>query len=51
MPDVLTIGEDGHWPLDDARADIVLATETLEHVVDPPAFLVEAHRCMRPGAA
>ena len=49
MPDVLTIGEDGHWPLDDARADIVLATETLEHVVDPPAFLVEAHRCMRPG--
>jgi len=50
MPDVLTIGDDGRWPLDDARAEFVLATETLEHVVDPPAFLTEAYRCMRPGA-
>ncbi len=49
MPDVLLIGEDGRWPLDDAQADFVLATETLEHVVDPPAFLAEAHRCIRPG--
>jgi SAM-dependent methyltransferase len=49
MPDVLLIGGDGHWPLDDTQADFVLATETLEHVIDPPAFLAEAHRCLRPG--
>jgi SAM-dependent methyltransferase len=49
MPDVLTIGDDGRWPVEDARADFVLATETLEHVVNPRAFLAEAHRCIRPG--
>jgi SAM-dependent methyltransferase len=49
VPDVRLIGEDGRWPLDDDEADVVLATETLEHVVDPAAFLAEAHRCLRPG--
>src|SRR5581483_3603645 len=49
MPDVLLIGEDGRWPLGDSEADFVLATETLEHVIDPPAFLAEASRCLRPG--
>ena len=49
MPDVRLIAEDGRWPVADAQADVVLATETLEHVVDPPAFLAEAHRCLRPG--
>lgn len=49
MPDVLPIGDDGRWPLEDARADLVLATETLEHVADPAAFLAEARRCLRPG--
>jgi len=49
MPDVLPIGEDGRWPLADAKADVVLATETLEHVVDPAAFLAEARRCLRPS--
>lgn len=49
LPDVLLIGEDGRWPLDDEHADFVLATETLEHVADPPAFLAEVHRCIRPG--
>lgn len=49
MPDVLLIGEDGRWPLDDSRADFVLATETLEHVIEPRAFLAEAHRCLTPG--
>jgi SAM-dependent methyltransferase len=47
IPDVLPIGEDGRWPLGDGRVDVVLATETLEHVVDPAAFLAEAHRCLR----
>jgi SAM-dependent methyltransferase len=49
MPDVRLIADDGRWPVEDASADVVLATETLEHVVDPPAFLAEAHRCLRPG--
>jgi SAM-dependent methyltransferase len=37
------------WPLDDASVDTMLATETLEHVVDPPAFMREAYRCLKPG--
>jgi SAM-dependent methyltransferase len=37
------------WPADDASADLVLATETLEHVLDAAQFLDEAHRCLRPG--
>lgn len=41
---------DGHrWPVDDASADVVLATETLEHVEEPQEFLNEAHRCLAPG--
>jgi SAM-dependent methyltransferase len=49
VPDVLPIGSDGRWPLDDGSADLVLATETLEHVPDPPAFLAEARRVLPPG--
>lgn len=49
IPGVRLIREDGRWPVEDAQADVVLATETLEHVADPPAFLAEAHRCLRPG--
>lgn len=49
IPDVRLIGEDGRWPVLDSQADVVLATETLEHVPDPPAFLGEAHRCLRTG--
>lgn len=37
------------WPVADASADTVLATETLEHVVDSAHFIQEAHRCLRPG--
>jgi SAM-dependent methyltransferase len=49
IPDVRLISEEGRWPVRDSQADVVLATETLEHVPDPPAFLEEAHRCLRPG--
>jgi SAM-dependent methyltransferase len=49
IPGVRLIGADGRWPVSDAEADAVLATETLEHVADPQAFLAEAHRCLRPG--
>lgn len=49
MPDVRTISSDGSWPLEDGGADLVLATETLEHVPDSAAFLAEAMRVLRPG--
>jgi SAM-dependent methyltransferase len=39
---------DGHrWPLVDESADLVLATETLEHVLEPSLFLAEARRVLR----
>jgi len=37
------------WPVDDGCADAVLATETLEHVDEPDAFLREAYRALKPG--
>lgn len=49
VADVRAIGSDGRWPLEDREADVVLATETLEHVPEPPAFLAEAHRALKPG--
>ena len=47
-PDTLYFSGD-RWPVDDATADAVLSTETLEHVYDPRRFLAEAHRCLKPG--
>ena len=38
-----------NWPLDSGSVDVVLATETLEHVEDPARFLREANRCLRAG--
>lgn len=49
MPDVRPIADDGQWPVDDGEADLVLATETLEHVPEPDAFLTQAARILRPG--
>jgi SAM-dependent methyltransferase len=37
------------WPVQDATADTVLCTETLEHVLEPLGFLAEARRSLRPG--
>jgi len=37
------------WPIDSGSIDLVLCTETLEHVLEPLEFLAEAHRCLRPG--
>lgn len=34
------------WPVEPGSANCVLCTETLEHVLDPTAFLNEARRCM-----
>jgi SAM-dependent methyltransferase len=41
--------EGDRWPAQDASVDVVLATETLEHVPDPAVFLAEARRVLRPG--
>jgi SAM-dependent methyltransferase len=41
--------EGDRWPTRDDSFDVVLATETLEHVADPAVFLAETQRCLRPG--
>lgn len=35
------------WPVDDTSVDVLIATETLEHVPDPGAFLAQARRVLR----
>jgi SAM-dependent methyltransferase len=41
--------EGDRWPVEDDSIDVVLATETLEHVPEPAVFLAEARRVLRPG--
>ena len=48
VPDTLYYAGDA-WPVDDASADLVLCTETLEHVREPGVFLKQAARVTRPG--
>jgi SAM-dependent methyltransferase len=36
------------WPVADASVDVVLCTETLEHVLETRQFLFEAARCLAP---
>ncbi len=48
MPDTAYY-EGDVWPIADASIDVVLSTETLEHVPEPPVFLAEAFRCLKPG--
>jgi SAM-dependent methyltransferase len=48
LPDTLYF-TGNRWPVDDATADTVLCTETLEHVLDSLGFLAEAKRSLRPG--
>ena len=48
MPDT-TYYDGERWPIHDATVDVVLSTETLEHVPDPPQYLAEAFRCLKPG--
>jgi SAM-dependent methyltransferase len=48
VPD--TIYFDGEsWPVDTESVDLVLCTETLEHVLEPSKLLAEAERTLRPG--
>src|SRR6185437_11496064 len=48
MPDT-TYYEGDRWPVEDDSVDVVVCTETLEHVPEPRAFLAEAARCLRSG--
>lgn len=48
MPDTEYYEGDA-WPIAEASVDIVLATETLEHVPEPQVFLAEARRVLRDG--
>jgi SAM-dependent methyltransferase len=48
MPDT-TYYEGDRWPCADASVDVVLTTETLEHIPDPQVYLGQAFRCLKPG--
>jgi SAM-dependent methyltransferase len=37
------------WPLEDESVDLAVSDFTLEHVEDPPAFVAELARTLRPG--
>ncbi len=48
MPDTEYF-EGDRWPVPDDSVDVVLTTETLEHVLEPAVFLAEARRVLRNG--
>ena len=45
----LTLGDDGSVPAPDGSFDAVMSTQVLEHVPDPPAYLAECFRVLKPG--
>jgi SAM-dependent methyltransferase len=47
VPDARYFNGD-HWPIADSSVDLVLCTETLEHMPDSRQFLEEAFRCLAP---
>ena len=48
VPDTIYFRGD-RWPLEEASADVVLCTETIEHVPDTARFVSEIARVLRPG--
>jgi SAM-dependent methyltransferase len=48
MPDTTYFSGD-YWPVENATVNVVLCTETLEHVLETRRFLAEAARCLAPG--
>jgi SAM-dependent methyltransferase len=47
VPDTLYFSGDT-WPIPDKSADVILCTETMEHVFDTRRFLGEVSRCLAP---
>jgi SAM-dependent methyltransferase len=47
MPDT-TYYQGDKWPVPDGLVDVILCTETMEHVPEPAVFLTEAFRCLKP---
>jgi SAM-dependent methyltransferase len=37
------------WPVSDSSVNVVLCTETMEHVLETRTFLAQAARCLAPG--
>jgi SAM-dependent methyltransferase len=48
VPDTIHF-DGGRWPDSAHDADLILCTEALEHVLDPPQLLGEAFRALKPG--
>lgn len=45
----LTLGKDGHWPVETESADFVLSTQVLEHVANLKGYFSEIRRVLRPS--
>lgn len=48
IPDTVYF-EGNSWPVESESVDVVLCTETLEHVLEPSTLLAEAHRALVGG--
>jgi SAM-dependent methyltransferase len=49
VPDTLYYDPSGPWPVAPASISLAMASEVLEHVLEPGAFLASAFRCLVPG--
>ena len=48
IPDTVYFEGDS-WPVGSESVNVILCTETLEHVLEPSSLLAEAHRTLIPG--
>jgi SAM-dependent methyltransferase len=47
----VVLNDDGTVPLPDADFDLILSTQVLEHVADPPLYLSECRRLLKPDGS
>jgi SAM-dependent methyltransferase len=43
------VGDGDRWPVEDGKVDLAVSDWVLEHVQDPPSFVAELTRVLRPG--